>query len=93
MGTHILLRANRGAFQHTVGRGDDSMLHDVLISAPNPPPFRKTIGTPCANGAAVAGAITMAKGFGGGSNIHGHCPSENRHNDRHRAAAPPRELL
>ena len=27
----------------------------------------------------------MAKGFGGGSNIHGHCPSQNRHNDRRRS--------
>ena len=32
----------------------------------------------------------MAKGFGGGSNIHGHCPSQNRHNDRRRCSAPLR---
>ena len=57
------------------------------ISAPNAPRFRKVIGTPCPDGA-VAGTVTMAKGFGGGSNIHGHCPSENRHNDRR--AAPLR---
>ena len=101
MGTRILLRANRGALQNTVGGWRcciyiTEKLHAFFADfSPNPPQFGKTIETPCpnANGAAVAGTNTMPKGFGGGSNIHGHCPSENRHNDRRRRRAAERAAL